>query len=291
MPTASDISEAPKCHRPWVGLLLSFLVTGSAQFFAGQRRTGVAWFLAIWLLQLTVVVCLASKQVPGVVPSAVVALVALGLWIVMLTKSWRPIPRISACGWAVFIPLVVILPIASGLVSGAFVHPFHIPTNSMAPTLLGQTIRPDGTKSSGDHLFCERYAYWFNKPRRGDVIVFETAGITPLPPGQFFAMRVVGLPNDVLAVRNGKLLNHGKPVEEPAALSRLVISNYPMALPVTHLSADGDSFVVPSESYFVVGDNTVNSFDSRYWGPVPEKSIIGRISKIYWPLSRAGTVE
>lgn len=162
----------------------------------------------------------------------------------------------------------------------------------MSPTLLGNTRNPDGTvEETGDHMFAAMSAYWFSSPKRGDVVVFRTDGIVGMTPrqwGQLYVMRVVGTPADRLSVESNRLCVNGKPLEEPAIFKKLDCPPTPMP---QNLLANGQIFEVPSGSYFVMGDNRANSFDSRFWGPVPAKNVIGRASKIYWPLERAGNIE
>jgi signal peptidase I len=215
----------------------------------------------------------------------------------MLVKSYRPLPRFRWFGWILFIFLVLLIQGTVYRGIHVFSRPFKMPTSSMSPTIQGSTKRPDGTTVSGDRIFVEEYAYWFNKPQRGDIVVFETKGIPEnqrelyrIPPDEFYIKRVVGIPGDVLSIQNGHLYNHGQILRQPPILAKLEFSTRPFT-GQTYLVNSTNNYAVPDGSYFVIGDNTTNSLDSRFWGAIPEKDIIGRISKIYWPLNRAGKVQ
>jgi signal peptidase I len=148
------------------------------------------------------------------------------------------------------------------------VHPFFVPTGAMTPAV-----------AAGDHVMMEGMTFLAREPRRADIVVFRTDGIASLPPAQFYVMRVAGEPGDHLRISEGKLLINDKYVALSNALGEIVC-----ALPKTELT-------VPDGSYFVLGDNSTNSLDSRYWGSVPRQNIIGRISFCYWPPYRVGGVR
>jgi signal peptidase I len=226
-------------------------------------------------------------------PAFILFAITAVLWIIMLVKSYRPIPRFRWTGWVCFIFLFLLLE-AFGLGEEKFVRPFKTPTASMSPTLEGDRKQADGTVISGDHIFAEEYAYRFSKPQRGDIVVFKTTGISAsLPENEFYIKRIIGIPGDVLSVQDGHLFNHSQRVTEPVSLANLVISSPGQAqfFSQPYLTKATDAFVVSNDCYFVLGDNTTNSFDSRFFGPIPEKNIIGRVSKIYWPLNRAGRIQ
>ena len=163
-----------------------------------------------------------------------------------------------AFGVLVFLSLVGIL------------HDWKVPTGSMSPT-----IKP------GDCIYSENLSYRFRKPRRGEIVCFKTNGIAgiaadPAEPERIIVWekRIIGLPGDKLKMRYGELLVNGK--ADPALASLKVSPGR------TYLTNDGVLVVVPPDSYFVVGDNTHNSFDSRYWGVTDRSSIIGKPLFVYW---------
>jgi signal peptidase I len=280
-------------------MVLSLFISGAAPYLAGQRAVSAAWFLGIFLLQAFGAVWLASRWLPGVVPGFVIGAVVFVLWVIMLVKSCRPVPRLSSKALLVFIVFAVVLPVGQRMLVRVVVQSFSIPTRGMSSTIQGRLKRMDGSESKGDRLWVEKYAYWFNGPRRGDIVVFKSEGLNvPSLADQYYVKRVVGLPGDVLTIRDGRLCKHGKPVSEPAVLARMVITNPPGVNPPllsdldpTHPDRTKPGFLVPPGHYFVIGDNTGNSLDSRFWGTVPERNIIGRVSKLYWPLDRAGRIE
>ncbi len=158
---------------------------------------------------------------------------------------------------------------------------FKIPTGSMIDNLL-----------VGDHIIVNKFVYGpeptsvfrsltgLRPVSRGDVVVFRF----PPDPKTDFVKRVVGLPGDVILIRDKQVLIDGKPLKEDYKIhddSR----TYPLRaeLPEPYRSRDQfGPFQVPPQSYFVMGDNRDRSNDSRYWGPVPRRLIKGRAFLIYW---------
>ena len=155
-------------------------------------------------------------------------------------------------------------------------RPFLVPTAAMAPAI-----------SPGDHVFMEGLTYLRRPPRRGEVIVFETEGIATLPQDQLFVMRATGEPREQVGISAGDLYIDGKVVTLSNAMGRITY-----ALPSRSVLFDAQTNTsVPAGHYFVLGDNSTNSLDSRYWGCVPRRNIRGRISFCYWPPQRMGFVK
>jgi signal peptidase I len=173
------------------------------------------------------------------------------------------------------------------------VQAFQIPSQSMQDTLL-----------VGDYLLVNKLCYGedgggnalipYQKIQRGDIIVFHY----PVDPTQHFVKRVIGLPGDRLRMINKHVWIDGKPLEEPYVRfqeppNNLFRDDFPRIdipavglegkwwLEMRKLVEDGQ-LIVPSDHYFVMGDNRDDSQDSRYWGFVPRENIIGRPLMIYW---------
>ena len=140
---------------------------------------------------------------------------------------------------------------------------FKIPSSSMFPTL-----------QRGDRIFVSRFAYRTSAPERGDVAVF----IYPVDKKRDFIKRIVGLPGETVEIRDGHVLIDGSPVSNP---SPIVHNTYYSIGPY-----GSDRIRVPEGTYFVLGDNSGNSKDSRYWGFVPQENLKGKAFLIYWPLRR-----
>jgi signal peptidase I len=169
--------------------------------------------------------------------------------------------------------LIVFLSITGDL------HRWRVPTRGMELTI-----------SPGDQFYTEGVSYRFRKPRRGEIVVFGTRGIVGISqPGPserdaVYVQRIIGLPGDKLELRDEQVRVNGK--EDPALRSvRLGIASNAI-----YLSGPGTQVQIPSESYFVVGDNSANSYDSRYWGFLPARNIKGRAICRYWPASRIGSL-
>lgn len=202
-------------------------------------------------------------------------------------------------------------------------EPFNIPSGSMVPTLL-----------VGDYLFVSKYSYGysrhslpfslplipgrilFNEPERGDVAVFKT----PEDNSTDYIKRIVGLPGDRIAVRNGILQVNGEPVKRtptkdfpmrpgdvrphnsalnvnapaypvrqydetlPSGRTHLIIEEHGDAWGLDNWPPEraGEAYIVPQGHYFLMGDNRDNSQDSRVIGPVPAVNLVGRAEFIFF---------
>jgi signal peptidase I len=143
---------------------------------------------------------------------------------------------------------------------------------------------------SGDLLFVDRLSYNFVPPKVGSGFVFRTGGIEALKAragDQYYVKRLVGTPGDVLEIKAPALYRNGKPIEGSAAFGRNARreGKYPGYTNVGLLPADGQ-LTVPEHVFFALGDNSPRSYDSRFWGFVPEKDVVGRPLFIYYPLTR-----
>lgn len=165
------------------------------------------------------------------------------------------------------------------LVQSFVVKPYLIPSTSMANTLV-----------PGQRVLVDRMVYRYRAVHRGDIIVFRR----PEPPHDVLIKRVVGLPGDLLAVRSGHLYINGVQQHE-SFVDKVDGITEPTDPADPYASAQPDApwsltqpFRVPAGQYFVMGDNRTDSSDSRYWGTVPRRAIIGRAFFTYWPIGRLG---
>jgi signal peptidase I len=147
-------------------------------------------------------------------------------------------------------------------------EPRYIPSDSMLPTL-----------HQGDRLVVEKISYLLHTPHFGDIVVFQPPKELQrrgYPKDQAFIKRVIGTPGEIVSIANGKVYLDGKPIQEDYIAE-------PPNLPMEERK-------VPTDEFFVMGDNRNDSNDSRYWGFLPRGNIIGRAVFRFWPLDRIGFI-
>jgi signal peptidase I len=175
---------------------------------------------------------------------------------------------------------------------------------------------------SGDHLFIDRVTYNFLTPGRGDIVVFQTSGIPEdkryrwhIPEDEFYIKRLVGLGGETLSLKQDYMVT-GVPGFGDVPAGHLVVNGQPLSASTPHFKnlytfsdppqgvqsieyrpdhyhghgmigelAPGGEFHVRPDYFFVMGDNTMNSLDSRYWGDFPQEKVIGKAFFIYWPIN------
>ena len=164
---------------------------------------------------------------------------------------------------------IVTIALGLAILIRAFVaEPRFIPSDSMLPTL-----------QIGDRVVVEKVLYYLQPPTMGDIVVFappeklQEQGFTQ---DQAFIKRIIGLPDQTVAVKKGLVYVNDKPLVEKY-----------IAEPPKY---QWGPYRVPENQYFVMGDNRNNSNDSSRWGFLPQKNIIGRAVVRFWPLERIGKV-
>ncbi len=197
--------------------------------------------------------------------------------------------------------VTIVIAVAVAWTMQAFlVKPYQIPSGSMENTIRCK-----------DRVLADRISYRFKDPKRGQVVVFHppaatdsagnpvperaAGGSMPYEPGQArgkpvaakptYIKRVIGTPGDTIEVRNHHVWVNGKKIREP----------YLKALPTSasDFSSPAHTFgpyVVPRNSYLMMGDNRDHSQDGRFFGPVPRDFVLGKAFWVYWPPSRVGSL-
>lgn len=158
---------------------------------------------------------------------------------------------------------------------------FKIPTGSMRTTLW-----------EGDRVLVNKlvhgpqipFTHWrlpgYGKLKRGDIIVFKY----PENPRRDFIKRLIAFPGETVAVNEGGIYVNGKKIDDRRILNQYYYNR-------GEYGAKGQAVEVPEGFYYVLGDNSASSMDSRFWGFVPEYYLIGKAELIYWPLNRIRIIK
>jgi len=156
------------------------------------------------------------------------------------------------------------------------VQAFKIPTGSMQNTLLeGDLILVNKFIYGAKIPFTEVRLPAVRQPKRGDVIVF----IYPENPKKDFIKRLVAVGGETVEIKNGTIYINNQPLLNPLFSQRYYYNR-------GEFGQEGQKLVVPKDNFFVLGDNSASSQDSRFWGFVPGKNILGQAMVIYWPPPR-----
>jgi len=157
----------------------------------------------------------------------------------------------------ILIALVIVIPIRYFLI-----QPFMVKGQSMEPTF-----------QDNNYLIIDKLSYRLRSPQRGEVIVMDS----PSNNGQYFIKRIIGLPNETLEIKNGKITIYNQENPEGTTLDEPYLGN---------IETPGDlSITLKANEYFVLGDNRYHSYDSRSWGVLEEDKIVGKVWVRLWPLN------
>ncbi len=192
----------------------------------------------------------------------------------MSSDRWKKVAR----EW---IESIIIAFVMAMVIRAFVVQAFKIPTGSMRPTLL-----------EGDIILVNKFIYgakipftdWqlpkIRDPKIGDVIVF----IYPIDPKKDFIKRLIALPGETVEIKNGTVYINDKPLVDALFNQRYYYNR-------GDFGQEGKKIIVPRDSFFVMGDNSASSQDSRYWGFVPRKNVLGQALIVYWPLTRIRIIK
>jgi signal peptidase I len=254
----------------WLSVFLSGFIPGLGHAYLQQ------WLASILLFALFITTFILPEYIPAQNYLLAILLIlfrfALGLFALYYVYTSAPVRRersrkvivgfiAGLFGATVLLPLIIAL-----LIRGFIAEARYIPAESMLPTL-----------AIGDRLVINKLAYRFNSPQRGDIIVFSpTEALQKQDYNEAFIKRIIGLPGDKIQIEDGKVYVNDQPLREDY-INELPKYKYP-------------TNVVPADSYFVLGDNRNNSYDSQYWGFVPRQNIIGKATQRFYPFARAGSL-
>ena len=148
------------------------------------------------------------------------------------------------------------------------VQPHEVKGSSMEPTF-----------QNNEYIITDKVSYRFGKPNRGDVVIFKA----PVNPDVDYIKRIIGLPGETVMIENGRIYIDGKILNEP------YLEDLTPVFPGGFIK-EGAVVSVPEDHYFVMGDNRPHSSDSREFGPIEKKLIIGKAVFRYWPINNLGLI-
>ena len=268
---------------------MAIMLPGAAHAFSGHWKTGIVWYFAC---SLALLLCSSVLYSPYPLSSTTIIIFVQSLVIIyfvsLFLSSYRPTRQLGYSGWAVFLLF-------------AFAINFSIETvNEMLWNRIGThnafIIRATGFSMdpivTSVQIYCpdivvvNTSSYKLNNPRRGDIAVFFVE-----KNGSFLVeKRVVGLPNETIEIQYPYVLINGEKLLVPPIFAKIssgkdgyvgyvdakdmgYLEHQRVALPIT----------LSSDEYFLLGDNSPNSIDSRHLGPVPRDAIVGKVTRIIFP--------
>ena len=184
----------------------------------------------------------------------------------------------SSSRWIVELVGVVLVAVLVAVLLRTFVvATYSIPSGSMEPTL-----------KIGDRIVVNKLSYHLHGVDRGNIVVFTTppnencAG----PPVADLVKRVIGLPGEIISLQHGSVFINGQLLPEPFLPPDLRDDTYPG--PTNDAYSLHQPYRIPLGDVYVMGDNRPRSCDSRFWGPIRESTIVGKVDMRIWPLARLG---
>jgi signal peptidase I len=258
-----DFGSSRKENKdPWLAVFLSRILPGLGHMYIRKWGWGVVFIVCLIIVSIIEESHL-SFLICGAIFSAFVCYHAY---------ISSPVHREASKNLIMIIAIVIF---AIELVRGYLpvfvrenvVQAFRIPTKAMEPTL-----------RVGDGILVKKFAKYV--PKRGDLVVF----ICPQDRSRVFIKRLVAIGGETVEIRgDGVYINGNRLKDSPFQNIRYVSMG--------KFGIEGKPFVVPNHSLFVLGDNSRSSWDSRFFGSVPEADVIGKAYKIYWPPNRMGPIE
>lgn len=266
-----------KKRKPILALLLSFITPGLGQIYNGQVKRGIIFYLLL-IVTFLIYSFMRLKFYGGILFFVITLSLILFISLDVLINAikLKQIALKPYNKWYIYLIIFVlsnlaILPLLNWTIKDKIAKAYKIPSITMEPTLL-----------VGDHLIADMKIYRSEKPKRGDIVIFEY----PKDPSKDFIKRAIGLEGEKVEIINKKIYINDKLLDDPWGYYESGGS----PRDIRDLENFGPA-LVSKESVFVLGDNRNNSQDSRHYGFVPINKIKGKALYIYWAKnkSRIGT--
>ena len=261
--------ESLKKRKRILAFLFSLFTPGLGQIYNGQFKKGLSFLVGFDLVYLVFSFLLFNFY--GMI---LYLMIMVGCFLFVLVDALQGTNKLKAITlkpfnkWYIYLIIfllsnVAVLPLLRWTVKNNIARAYKIPSSAMEPTLL-----------VGDYLVADMRIYKSEKPKRGDIIIFEF----PKDPSKDFIKRVIGLEDEKVEIIDNKIYINETLLDDPWGY---VSAKYYPAL---------DTFgpvVVPKDSLFVLGDNRNNSQDSRFWGFVNIKKVRGKALYLYWAKNKS----
>lgn len=260
-------SDRKQSKDAWLAVFLSSLIPGLGHFYLKRWLPGI-----LFLIVYIIISVVAGSQ--NLIISLLAQLLQAILVLVVFYHVYNSAPfrrertqRVIVLFITGFVGISVMLSAALAVMIRQFIaESRYIPSEGMLPNL-----------QINDRLIINKLTYQFRVPEQGDIVVFS-------PPETLqnqnihdaLIQRIIGLPGDKVQVKGGQVYINDQPLTEE------YISDKPQY--------EWGPMVVPPNSYFVLGDNRNNSYDSHFWGFVPRENIIGKATQRFYPFDRAGSL-
>jgi signal peptidase I len=261
-------------NRPWLAGLLQIVTPGLGNLYSGRPLHGLVLHVAVQGIVLFLALALLWLPWPVNFLIPVAAAIVMTVFVIFdglrCARAARPALSLARNNrWHVYILVAAVLAIIVapeqvlvGSPTRAYVmQTFSAATTSMEPAVL-----------VGDRVVVDKSAYAFSEPKRGDIVFYRSTE----QPETIFMKRIVGMPGETIEIRNREVFVNGKKSDEPYVR---------FLRPSTDGTFNGDSMspmVIPSDEYFLLGDNRDNSRDSRFVGPVQRRQFLGKAKTIYF---------
>ena len=297
---------------PWLAALLSFIMVGLGQVYAGRLIRGLIFSAAFSVaISVSILFLAFAGPLPTVTFGLLAVVASLGLTLAGAWDAYRVAARtgpdyeLKAYNRPAVYVLLSLLVLSNSLgyalhIRSSLFEAFRVSAASMRPTI-----------GVNDRILVDKTAYRRTEPQRGDIVVFHP------PTGEWrhhFIKRVIALGGDTVSMRNGDLYVNGQPLRRERIQLDIQGPNAgPTPPPAVQQEQNGTAryrilaaagapsdkadfaeITVPEHHCFVLGDNRGESTDSRQFGPIPYAAIIGRADYIYWPArdwSRFGRLQ
>ncbi|MDP2922416.1 MAG: signal peptidase I [Candidatus Omnitrophota bacterium] len=289
MALKENVVNSAKPKEPWIAVLLSQLLPGLGHIYAKRKFKGLIYLgITVICILLGIIV---FRYVLGISDTISILFIILGaplgifyflfrIYVLVdsykCTKKYNSIYKVNPSqkklrivAIATFL-LLFSFSLSSLLYLRSYVYQvFRIPNASMVPAL-----------KPGDKVVLDRKVYSTITPKRGDIVVF----IPPHDKKKYYCKRIIGLPGESVQIKDGVVYINGEKIK-----NSIIAKNY--------YYNEGDyamkdkEIMIPPSHYYVLGDNSVSSFDSRFFGFVPSRNIKGKVTKIFLPQERAGKLE
>lgn len=274
-----------KSKEPLIALMLTMLLPGLGQIYSGYVKRGIAFLLINIVAVVGVLSYFLNPQIKTYAYMLIFIPIGIVFGFYILVDSYlcaktynrkNDLERKISSGKRVLLILGIIFAwifnpssFLTNYIRSNVVQAFRLPNSTMEPTIM-----------KSDRILVDKSAYKYSSPQRGDIVIFKY----PVDPSRIFVKRLIASGGESVEIKNGDVYVNGELACLPNSKNNYYYNRGDYA-------QEGKKIIVPDNKFFVLGDNSASSSDSRHWGFVPRENIQGKAFKIYFPFERSGVIK